>query len=515
MTLGKVSPLFSATDACDPALVELYLAAGADCNQPWMLPQLSEEDKRIKHRLPEPEVTTSYPLLQAASLVHGSIQAHERKQAPSRPTAFKENAEDIMTQLLAHGADYKAVINTAGQTILHYILMNNDKFLNEPLLALPGIDLNFHNGVGITPIMAAAAGTYGPEQVMIPPNTAAGTHAPEQDVTLRLLDLNVDAAKLDLQGKSILHHLIQPRGNPAMRSTCPISTLTTFLTYPSIAALATRPGNAGITPLHLAFSQLMWIRPGDGSENPEISGFPIIRLFASQPGADLLAPDSNLNTPLHYLARLARLSRESETFPEIPLWHECIRLGVDIEGRNKDGYTPLLMALKYAGYGRMPVYMIWRPPGTAPQNNNPFNNPDNVAKSPDPQNRPADDSDTGIWPAYSQMFEPYGADIHATNDLGQTALHIIAGRAIDSRSNPMRLPLAFENDINEGVVTLFKMFVEMGCDPWAEDNAQRTSLDVASEKGAQEILALFEKGERLVNLLRKSRNLIISGSQDE
>lgn len=74
------------------------------------------------------------------------------------------------------------------------------------------------------------------------------------------------------------------------------------------------------------------------------------------------------------------------------------------------------------------------------------------------------------------------ADIHARNEDGETALHVIARSTEEDR-------FYSKGDHDK---TLFKFLIGKGLDPLAEDKRGRSSLDVAAACGKKDILDLFQ-----------------------
>ncbi|KAH6664858.1 ankyrin repeat-containing domain protein [Halenospora varia] len=155
-------------------------------------------------------------------------------------------------------------------------------------------------------------------------------------------------------------------------------------------------------------------------------------------GVDPLELDPNENSPLHHLAS-AMCSKEGSAL-WLPLFEKFQSLGNSLDQKNNRGETPLF--LYYAAMGR-------------------YEEPESHTKY--------------FWP-----FE--NADILSTNNEGETLLHICAKWDLESS----------RQHISEAVDS-FKFLMGKGLDPMAEDQNQRTALDVAAAYGHNDILALFQR----------------------
>lgn len=154
-------------------------------------------------------------------------------------------------------------------------------------------------------------------------------------------------------------------------------------------------------------------------------------------GVDIMSSDPDGNGPLHHIAKC--LDQEV-----LPLWETCDKLGADINLTNDQGDTPLLMWLRHLKVATKDLK--W-----------------------------CHDTLTNVLA---------GSDIHVRNKRGEGALHVIAAIAVERRTSPMA-PGAIRD--------VFKLFMDLGLDPLAEDNLQKTPLDVAAVAGNVEILALFAR----------------------
>jgi ankyrin repeat protein len=157
-------------------------------------------------------------------------------------------------------------------------------------------------------------------------------------------------------------------------------------------------------------------------------------------GADLLASDPNGVTALHQIAAqhkgqrnsLLREGRDDLHLGHcLSLWSKFLALGGDINVRDNSGAPPLFTYLSYC-------------------------------------------YTEDFASTYEKLLAE--ADVHARNNDGETALHIIAKKE------------------GEGVTDrkLFEFMVAKGLDPLVEDAKGRSSLDVAAVCGKKEILDLFQ-----------------------
>ncbi|KAI9880581.1 MAG: hypothetical protein M1830_002280, partial [Pleopsidium flavum] len=185
-------------------------------------------------------------------------------------------------------------------------------------------------------------------------------------------------------------------------------------------------------------------------------------------GADPLIVGPDGQTALHYLApglmgyssvdgqdRLQQQygdENSSNGFPEFSsLYQRFIDAGCDRNARDNAGNTPLfayVATVKCYGDGYF------------------------KAIPPDPKDQ-------------RQMFADH--DIWTSNKEGNTLLHVVAERDIDE-------------EMPDDGVNLFKMLVDLGLDPRAENNNHITPLDVAAACDNHRVLALFAREEYLSEL---------------
>ncbi|KAJ5674214.1 hypothetical protein N7462_009653 [Penicillium macrosclerotiorum] len=167
--------------------------------------------------------------------------------------------------------------------------------------------------------------------------------------------------------------------------------------------------------------------------------------FLLDNGADPLQPDKNGDTALHHLVNFDYKYTKD-------LLERFVRAGVDINARNKIGETPLFNLLKW-------------------------HNGDLYGSVEDQTYKGAD----------FEYFLECGADVSARSNDGSTLLHLLAGVKIELRHS---FQYMYPDSGRVGVAR-FKRLIDMGLDPMAEDERQRTSIDIAAAWG---LLTLFLPG---------------------
>ncbi|KAL2800461.1 ankyrin repeat-containing domain protein [Aspergillus keveii] len=154
-------------------------------------------------------------------------------------------------------------------------------------------------------------------------------------------------------------------------------------------------------------------------------------------GANAAEPDPEENTMVHYAAEaMFKLGEDN--------LHQALSLGHTINARNSAGETPIM---KYISLGNT----------------------------------------EGI-----QIFQNLGADIFATNNAGETLLHVLARAPTDVHKR-IPFPWGLYRTDGEKVVECFKYLLGLGLDPSWEDRGSRTAMDVAAAYGNRGILGLFQK----------------------
>lgn len=194
--------------------------------------------------------------------------------------------------------------------------------------------------------------------------------------------------------------------------------------------------NVGFSPLHYAIKR---------------QSYGMIKTLLNS-RADAAAPYPGSETALHFLLPCMAEKRFSTQRKEyIPLVQTFIDAGIDGEQRDGEGNTAIF------GYVAVqPSYHDEYPEG-------------NVYPDLDEQRRVL-----------------RGYNIHARNNEGQTPMHIVAKRGRENLGLP---------EGRDDTRDMFKILWELGADPKAEDNEQRTPLDVAAACGNRGILDLFAPAE--------------------
>ncbi|KAJ5432500.1 uncharacterized protein N7458_011656 [Penicillium daleae] len=164
-------------------------------------------------------------------------------------------------------------------------------------------------------------------------------------------------------------------------------------------------------------------------------------------GADPLQPDKNGDTALHHLANYRHESVKA-------LFERLLSAGVDINVRNKIGETPIFNLLKQNNEG---LY------GSA--------------------------EDQTYKGTFFEFFLKSGADLFARRNDGSTLLHLLAGIKLELR----HVFQSYHPGSERVGVGRFKRLMDMGLDPMAEDERQRTSIDVAAACENELILRLFKR----------------------
>ncbi|KAJ5096668.1 hypothetical protein N7456_007389 [Penicillium angulare] len=212
-----------------------------------------------------------------------------------------------------------------------------------------------------------------------------------------------------------------------------------------------------IRPIREAFQGAMATNPGlvnqtDNKNETALHYALRVRLielvnFLLDNGADPLQPDRNGDTGLHHLAIFDYKLTKG-------LLERFVAAGVDINARNKIGETPLFNLLRQKNGGLH-----------------------------------GSTEDQTYNSASFQYFLECGANVFARSNDGSTLLHLLAGDKIELEH---RFQYMHPGSGRVGVAR-FKRLMDMGLDPMAEDQRQRTSIDVAAACENELILRLFKK----------------------
>ena len=407
VTAGTSSPLFTAIQEQNLATLEILLDRGLSVNS------LDEETQAKGWHYSLKGSRKLFPLVCVA------IPRENRSPQRSVP---------LIQALVVRGADLYVPLNDT-ETMIHFLFEFSgypicDALLHEPCLSR--IDFSHRDQRGRTILMAAC--NWHPEYA---------SSQKKLNLPLRILDQDVDAALVDMEGKTALHHLLS---NDHM----PDDVFLEFIRRDEVKPTLFTKDNDGFSPLHYS---LRTLRPA------------VCELILDK-GANLLEPDPNGLTALHYITlqwnETSRSSQDNLDHVELPedhldrclaLWNRFIAEGGSINAADKAGNTPLHTYLS------SPVVDEYEP---------------------DPKACHVE--------TYGKLFPlGSGVDIFAVNQQGETALHVIA-----RRRKPYSPGSLHERD-------LFQAMMSMGLDPLKEDAKGRSALDVASVYGNDEIVAILRR----------------------
>ncbi|KAG9233790.1 ankyrin repeat-containing domain protein [Amylocarpus encephaloides] len=382
-----------------------------------------------------------------------------------------EGSISIVKLLIHRGANIYALLDDK-ETVIHYVFENAEyEIVSAFLDSSSEIDLTARDFHGRTIFLAACD--------WVKRHKGYTTHmwSPKETAHfLRLNELGVDPLVVDYEGRNALHHLLD---NTAMEE----QAIVEFLTQHEAAkTLLHQKDGQGFTPLDCA---LRFLRPA------------VVEVLLIM-GANLLTPDPTGATALHHIAsqcvqhqpRSKEGSCGEDHTPEYytglhALWKKYLSLGGCINVRDRTGSPPLfsyLSSIKRDNYKEQPQAC-----------------------------RHLDD-----YPTYFSLSLAPDLDLHATNDKGENALHIIARREAEPEIRYLKIA---RDAVKEKKRTkkerydrsLFEGFVGRGLDPLREDGRGRSSLDLAAACGQRGILELFRcamEGSYDERFLRTSISLV-------
>ncbi|RGP73565.1 hypothetical protein FLONG3_6302 [Fusarium longipes] len=428
--LGIKSPLFTCIHNGNVEALNLLLRYGADPNAIDKQCHKDEMDKQFHHtemNLVSKKSRSVCPLL---FCVFGRRETH-------RDRADKAITAALMVALVDHCADLYLPLNE-DETLIHFLYEFSSQEFLEVLMTEPcisKIDFDRRDQQGRTVLMAACDWS---RVVMEVSPTHPFFHSPYDVPLLEILNHGANASSVDKSGKTALHHLLSNRGYTD-------DLLIGFINHKKVSSILFQKDGEGYSPLHHALGVLR----------------PAVCEALLEKGGDLLEPDPQGRTALHYIASQCLLQRREDTrlwtsrydtgqdFFDgcISLWQKYLSLGGSINATDNAGDAPLH------------TYLSMLDPLKACKN-----------------------SALCHVDHYEALFpEDSGVDVFAVNNAGETALHKIASR-------PHSGHLAEGHD-----KALFLMMVNNGLDPLKEDAKGRSSLDIARACDKEDIVALFSR----------------------
>ncbi|KAK6365442.1 hypothetical protein LTS17_011161 [Exophiala oligosperma] len=331
-------------------------------------------------------------------------------------------ATKILNLLVLAGADVNEKADD-GCALMHWLAERNGLL---GCIIKAGASIECLNNKGQSPLLVACASNH----------SQGSPHCGFDHAALELLKAGANAAIIDQSGKNALHLLLEKtnsRTESAEESKRVTEALLAAGCSPSVS------DNEGWTPLHAAL------------KNGRFAQAAVL----VEAGADILASDPGRNSALHHTARFAsrhpfRQSRDWSSEDPAPFITRWLQAGVDINGANKAGATPIFLAVE----GEFANETL-------------------------------------------QLYLAAGADItHRDND-GQGLLHTIA-KGSKSLCRDLQQGVCYNRCIcseedSGGIfeAAKFKLLLEAGLDPRLEDHLQRTPLDLAAAGGLTKILDLF------------------------
>jgi ankyrin repeat protein len=229
---------------------------------------------------------------------------------------FNDDRTKLLQLLGARGGNVNQA-DAQGDTALHRAAMGYNDSLDEkvPALIASGAGVNATNRQGRTPLHVAV------EKIAAWPSNPGGPN----NALLTLIEAKANVNAQDNEGLTPLHVL-------ALADTSFREEATRALL--DAGANPNLRDRHGRTPAHLFLSgKWPWNEAGECVE------------MLAKAGADLSAKDDQGKTPLHYLAGLGGPSQSSLFFVH-NIGDTFIAAKVDIEVRDNDGNTPLLVAAK-------------------------------------------------------------------------------------------------------------------------------------------------------------------------
>ncbi|KAJ4129855.1 hypothetical protein NW768_006825 [Fusarium equiseti] len=418
-SIGVKSPLFPCIRDQNLETLEILLQHG-------LSPDVFDETRRSLEVNMDPTISCNvYPLFCAAFAEPG----------PKGCLNWLPDTLPLLACLVKSGADIYLPLNEE-LTLIHFLFEYPEHEVLEVLVQEPcasRIDFDRRDQRGRTVLMASCDW-----QRSLLDHPRKSRQAPKIYKTgppLEILSLGADATLVDPSGKTALHHLLSNPGFPDV-------VLIDFIDREEVAPTLFQKDGQGYSPFHYALGTLR----------------PAVCEALLAKGVDLLEPDPQGRTALHYIASQCLLQdratsafgRHTHELPEdffngcVSLWQKYLSLGVSINAVDETGETPLHAYLSML----------------------------------DPQ-REQEKMHCHVE-RYSSLFpDDIGVDVFAVNNAGETMLHKIAAR-------PVSRYLMDGHD-----KALFLMMMDKGLDPLKEDTKGRSALDVASACEKDDIVGLL------------------------
>ncbi|CAG9993271.1 unnamed protein product [Clonostachys byssicola] len=377
----------------------------------------------------------------------------------SRDQVLRRNLP-VIDILLKHGANLYASFFKRGRpsednpedsgeevTLLHDLLEIGG--LVEPLLSHKSTELERLDNKGRTLLLAACRSELGPDAPIgavhsgFLGNLYNKEVAPEQSngrpsLTKYLIEKGACVTARDNDRKNALHHIFESRTTGGLESFSLIMSLAPELVH--------QVDSSGASPLLYALRRFF---------SPMASDTRPIKMLLDA-GVNPHVEDAQGNSPLHILgARLAGHGWSEEQVLQIhELYQRFISLGLPINGRNKQGETPVLSFFKNQGLDVGYKYSTGQ--------------------------------DAKRQQAALDIFSAAEANTLAVDADRNTLLHTVAATAGSLQNG----------EAGELMVQRFQWLINQGLDIIAENSAFQTCLDIAMVNGNQAILKLFERKEK-------------------